>query len=115
MAFALREQPMGAAPWQHLKRLLDACFPRPPRDVFERVVAASHRRQRLWIALGDSGELLGMVMLTPHSKGGHLEPGRGTPGAWQERGAGPGATPAVRYCCPGAGDGESYHPQPPVL
>jgi ribosomal protein S18 acetylase RimI-like enzyme len=73
MAFALREQPLEVAPWQQLQLLLDACFPRPPRDVFERVVAASHRRQRLWIAMGDSSELLGMVMLSPHSKGGHLD------------------------------------------
>ena len=63
----------GGGPWQQLQRLLDACFPRPPRDVFERVVAASHHRQRLWLARAGSGELLGMVMLSPHSKGGHLD------------------------------------------
>ncbi len=73
MAFALHEQPLEAAPWQQLQTLLDACFPRPPRDVFQRVVAASHSRQRLWIAANEDGELLGMVMLSPHSKGGHLD------------------------------------------
>ena len=73
MAFTLREHPLEAAPWQQLQLLLDLCFPRPPRDVFERVVAASHRRQRLWLAQSPSGELLGMVMLSPHSKGGHLD------------------------------------------
>lgn len=73
MAFALRKHLLEEAPWQQLQPLLDACFPRPPLDVFERVVAASHRRQRIWIALGDSDELLGMVMLCPHSKGGHLD------------------------------------------
>jgi ribosomal protein S18 acetylase RimI-like enzyme len=73
MAFALREHPLEAAPWQQLQPLLDVCYPRPPRDVFERVVAATHRRQRLWIAAAEGGELLGMVMLTPHSKGGHLD------------------------------------------
>ena len=73
MAFALCEYSLEAAPWQQLQQLLDACFPRPPCDVFERVLAASHRRQRLWLAVGTSGELLGMVMLCPHSKGGHLD------------------------------------------
>ena len=73
MAFSLHEQPLEAAPWQQLQLLLNACFPRPPRDVFERVVAASHLRQRLWIAANEDGELLGMVMLSPHSKGGHLD------------------------------------------
>jgi N-acetylglutamate synthase-like GNAT family acetyltransferase len=73
MAFAIRDHPLEAAPWQQLQPLLNACYPRPPRDVFERVVTASHRRQRLWLAMGDSGELLGMVMLSPHSKGGHLD------------------------------------------
>ncbi len=73
MAFALREHALEAVPWQRLQLLLEVCFPRPPRDVFERVVAASHHRQRLWLAQAGSGELLGMVMLSPHSKGGHLD------------------------------------------
>lgn len=73
MAFALREHPLEAAPWQQLQPLLDACYSRPPRNVFERVVASTHRRQRLWIAAAEGGELLGMVMLSPHSKGGHLD------------------------------------------
>lgn len=59
-------------PWQQLQPLLDACYPRPPRDVFERVVAASHRRQRLWLA-SDGDGVVGLVMLSPHSKGGHLD------------------------------------------
>ena len=66
------EVALELAPWQQLQPLLDACFPRPPRDVFERVVAASHRRQRLWLACDGDG-LLGLVMLSPHSKGGHLD------------------------------------------
>lgn len=60
------------APWQQLQPLLDACYPRPPQDVFERVVAASHRRQRLWLARDGDG-VVGLVMLSPHSKGGHLD------------------------------------------
>lgn len=68
----VEEVGLELAPWQSLQPLLDTCYPRPPRDVFDRVVAGSHRRQRLWVASnGDS--LLGVVMLCPHSKGGHLE------------------------------------------
>ena len=66
------EVALDQAPWQQLQPLLDVCCPRPPRDVFERVVAASHRRQRLWLA-SDCDGLLGLVMLSPHSKGGHLD------------------------------------------
>lgn len=67
--------PSANSPWQlqQLLQVLDACYSRPPRDVFERVVAASHRRQRLWIAAAGNGELLGMVMLSPHNKSGHLD------------------------------------------
>lgn len=66
------EVTLELAPWQKLQPLLDACFPRPPRDVFNRVVAGSHRRQRVWLASADDC-LLGLVMLSPHSKGGHLD------------------------------------------
>jgi len=69
---SVAEVALELAPWQQLQPLLDACYPRPPRDVFERVVAASHRRQRLWLARDGDG-LLGLVMLSPHSKGGHLD------------------------------------------
>ena len=69
---SVAEVELELAPWQQLQPLLDACYPRPPRDVFERVVAASHRRQRLWLA-SDADCVLGLVMLSPHSKGGHLE------------------------------------------
>ena len=63
---------LDQAPWHQLRALLEECYPRPPRDVFQRVVALSHRRQLLWLAR-DGDTLLGMVMLSPHSKGGHLE------------------------------------------
>jgi len=66
------EVSLEQAPWQQLQPLLDTCYPQPPRDVFERVVAASHCRQRLWLAC-DGGGLLGLVMLSPPSKGGHLD------------------------------------------
>ena len=68
------ELPLSNAPWQQLKQLLDQAFPLPPRDVFERVLQASHRSQRLWIASSPDGAApQGLVMLSPHSKGGHLE------------------------------------------
>jgi len=69
---SVTEVALDQAPWQQLQHLLDVCYPRPPRDVFERVVAASHRRQRLWLA-SDADGVLGLVMLSPHSKGGHLD------------------------------------------
>ena len=66
--------PLSNAPWQQLQQLLDQSFPLPPRDVFERVEQASHRPQRLWIATSpEGGALHGLVMLSPHSKGGHLD------------------------------------------
>ena len=68
------ELPLSNAHWQQLQQLLDQSFPLPPRDVFERVVQASHRPQRLWIATSpEGGALHGLVMLSPHSKGGHLD------------------------------------------
>ena len=70
----IHELPLTKAPWQQLQHLLDQAFPLPPRDVFERVVQASHRPQRLWIATSpEGGALHGLVMLSPHSKGGHLD------------------------------------------
>jgi len=69
---SVTEVSLDLAPWQQLQPLLDACYPRPPRDVFERMVAASHSRWRLWLA-SDADGVLGLVMLSPHSKGGHLE------------------------------------------
>lgn len=71
-ASTVAEVALDLAPWHQLQPLLDCCYPRPPRDVFERVIAASHRRQRLWLA-SHGVDLLGLVMLSPHSKGGHLE------------------------------------------
>ena len=70
----IHELPLSNAPWQQLQQLLDQSFPLPPRDVFERVVQTSHRPQRLWIATSpEGGALHGLVMLSPHSKGGHLD------------------------------------------
>ena len=69
---SVAEVALELAPWQQLQPLLDASYRLPPRDVFERVVSASHRRQSLWLA-SDADGVLGLVMLSPYSKGGHLE------------------------------------------
>ena len=70
----IHELPLSKAPWNQLQELLDYSYPLPPRDVFDRVVQSSHQPQRLWIAnSSDNGCLQGLVMLSPHSKGGHLE------------------------------------------
>ena len=70
----IHEFPLSNAPWQQLQHLLDQAFPLPPCDVFERMLQASHHSQRLWIATSpDGASLQGLVMLSPHSKGGHLE------------------------------------------
>jgi ribosomal protein S18 acetylase RimI-like enzyme len=74
VVFVIHELHLEKAPWQKIKQLLDQSYPLPPRDVFERIVQASHRPQRLWIATAPVGcALQGMVMLSPHSKGGHIE------------------------------------------
>jgi ribosomal protein S18 acetylase RimI-like enzyme len=63
---------LDQVPWLELKVLLDTCFPSPPQDVFERTIVATHQRPKLWIARQDL-IIQGLVMLAPHSKGGHLE------------------------------------------
>lgn len=68
----VEELALVLAPWHKLQLLLDVCYPKQPRDVFIRVVSGTHRRQRLWVA-SNNNSLLGLVMLSPHSKGGHLE------------------------------------------
>ena len=72
MSPTISEYELAKLPWQHLQILFDTCYPRPPRDVFERVVSSSHRSQRAWLAF-DGAVPVGLVMLSPHSKGGHLE------------------------------------------
>lgn len=70
--YCILEASLDQIPWQQLQSVLDTCYPRPPRDVFQRVVASSHQSQRAWLAM-DESSLVGIVMLSPHSKGGHLE------------------------------------------
>jgi ribosomal protein S18 acetylase RimI-like enzyme len=66
------EVPLEQVPWQQLQLLWDDCYPLPPRNVFERVLTGSFQRPRVWLA-SDGDFSLGVVMLSPHSKGGHLE------------------------------------------
>lgn len=55
-----------------IKRLLDRCYPKPPRDVFERMQALYRLGDPLY-TLEHDGRAVGMVYCTRHSKGGHLE------------------------------------------
>ena len=97
------ELPLTKAPWQQLQQLLDQSFRLPPRDVFERVVQASHRPQRLWIATSPQGSALhGLVMLSPHSKGGHLDNLAVAPAG---RGQGVGRALVQRLLADSAADG----------
>lgn len=66
------ESKFKTIPWSQLKCLYDSCFPKPPRDVFNQVVTESYRKQKIWLAL-QKDIVIGSVMLSPYSKGGHLE------------------------------------------
>ena len=57
---------------EELETLLNECYPLPPRDVFDQVIRSLKSRKKAWLAYKKQ-ELVGMVMLSPHSKGGHLE------------------------------------------
>lgn len=104
MELELCEQNLELAPWKQLQLLLDICYPRPPRDVFERFLAGSHSRQRLWLAYSSTSSLLGMVMLCPHSKGGHLDNLAVSPEA---RGQGVGQSLVLRLLADTAKSGPS--------
>jgi ribosomal protein S18 acetylase RimI-like enzyme len=72
MNYTINAVALDSAPWGQIHGLLDACYNKHPRNVFDLVASASHRRQLLWLAEMD-GQIVGMIMLSPHSKGGHLE------------------------------------------
>ena len=72
MGFAIGSVDLHLAPWGQIHELLDACYEQPPRNVFDLVAASSHRQQQLWLAT-ERNRIVGMIMLSPHSKGGHLE------------------------------------------
>ncbi len=60
------------APHQKIKCLLDDCYPLPPRDVFYKVQNTTSNHAQVWLAFNDD-VLVGMIMLSLYSKGGHLE------------------------------------------
>ena len=56
-----------------LQLLIDTCYPKPPRDVFYRLVDQYRCGFPAWIARADDGRIVGFVHLAPNSKGGTLE------------------------------------------
>ena len=72
MNYSIDEKSCEAAPWISIQSLLEECYPQPPNNVFPLVLSGLLRRQRIWFAQSEN-KILGMVMLSPHSKGGHLE------------------------------------------
>lgn len=59
--------------YPELHRLLDHCYPKPPRDVFYRLVEQYRPGFPAWLAHSVEGNLIGFVHLAPNSKGGTLE------------------------------------------
>ena len=72
MSYTVFESSIDSAPWLQIQHLLNSCYSLPPKNVFPLVLSGLHRRQRIWFAWSQNN-ILGMVMLSPHSKGGHLE------------------------------------------
>lgn len=68
----VEEDKLERAPWKSIEDLIDTSFNKPPQDVFEKIVKGVCSQKRLWTARS-SLKLLGIVMLSHHSKGGHLE------------------------------------------
>ena len=66
-----RESLTGCYPQLH--RILDHCYPKPPRDVFYRLVEQYRPGFPAWLAHNVEGNLIGFVHLAPNSKGGTLE------------------------------------------
>ena len=56
-----------------IHQLLDICYPCPPKDVFYRFVALNNSSMRNYHALTTEGKIIGIVQLSPNSKGGTLE------------------------------------------
>ena len=56
-----------------IHQLLDICYPNPPKDVFYRFLALNNSGMRNYHAFATDGKIIGMVQLSPNSKGGTLE------------------------------------------
>lgn len=55
-----------------VKRLLDRCYPKPPRNVWDRMLQYYKPGDPIYTLVHDT-EIVGMVYCARHSKGGHLE------------------------------------------
>lgn len=55
-----------------VKTLIDRCYPKPPRDVYDRMLEA-YKPGDPFYTLECKGQIIGMVYCSKHSKGGHLE------------------------------------------
>lgn len=66
------ESDITCVPWSDVSILVNEAFPRPPRDVFYKIIRGLTQQRRIWTAKVDN-QLVGMIMLIPNSKGGHIE------------------------------------------
>ena len=73
VALRLCHEELDKSPWNEIQVLLQTCFPKPPCDVFERTLHLTHQNLRVWTARDKTNSVIGTIMLSPHSKGGHLE------------------------------------------
>ena len=67
----IKEKNLESIEWCQIKQLVDRVILHP-RDVFDKMLNGTLKRRRIWIAT-DNSTLIGFVMLSVHSKGGHLE------------------------------------------
>lgn len=56
-----------------LHDLLNRCYPKPPCDVFYRLVEQYRPGFPAWVTRSEGGKIIGFVHLAPSSKGGTLE------------------------------------------
>ncbi|WP_017658927.1 GNAT family N-acetyltransferase [Baaleninema simplex] len=56
-----------------LRDLLDTCYPKPPRDVFYRLIEQYRIGFPVYIAVEENEKIVGFTYLAPNSKGGTLE------------------------------------------
>ncbi len=68
----IQEHSLDSIKWNNIKILIDECYPKAPRDVFEKLIKGIIKQRRIWCAYNE-GKLVGLIMLSPHSKGAHIE------------------------------------------
>jgi N-acetylglutamate synthase-like GNAT family acetyltransferase len=57
----------------NLQSLLELCYPKPPKDVFYRVLEQYKTGFPVYAAVREEQEIIGFAYLCPNSKGGTLE------------------------------------------